>query len=498
MDQARALEVLRIGEYKLSQRSTTVQKRENYVRGVQDLPFAPQGVNQEYETLREQAIANWLDLWAYAPVQRLHGDNIRTDMGSFDESETVDQVVWRDVFQANQWDTRQSNVYRSITTHGRGIVSVWPNSKNKQRPIVRPEPFSLVHIEMDPEDPFTPAWAVKVFQVEDMAPSQLWLPGGVTRTRTIGIVYDAENMWRFEKGGLAGTGDWAVEGNSTHPMGEVPFVPFDYRPDDLGNPWSGLDQMIPQQDALNTIRFNTLLAMQFSAFRQRIVSGFDPRVVDAEGNIVYRTNDDGSMLLDEQGNPMPLIASPGRAGVDRMIVFPGADTKVFDLPESNLKNYIEVHENFLVNFFAKGQIPPQYLLSRMVNLSGDALSGAESTFASLLKEMQQVASDGNEKVAELAWKARGEDQAWNPSAEFHWQDAEARSFAQIVDAIVKLVTTGFPRRSAWEMIPGATSQKVDRWMDEAEDELGRGALDMFKSQFTDTTAVAGEFAPVEE
>ena len=41
---------------------------------------------------------------------------------------------------------------------------------------------------------------------------------------------------------------------------------------------------------------------------------------------------------------------------------------------------------------------------------------------------------------------------------------------QTVDAIVKLISTGFPRKAAVEMIPGATITKVDDWMKQVADE----------------------------
>lgn len=479
MDATLAQTRLRYAEKKIAERRPTVQRRERYVRGEQELPFAPKGVNAEYEQLRDMSIANWLDLWSSAPVQRLRMDGIRSGLGNPAKAGQIsdaDKTIWRDVFQANKWDVRQSHVYASLMRHGRGIASVWPNKKNLDQPIVRYESFELVHVEMDPDDPLTPLWAAKVYQVDDLATGQaaaFILPGSMTRTKTVGIVYDDQKMIRFERGGVStafGGQEWEVANESTHPMGEVPFALYDYKVKDNGEPWSGLDHMIPQQDALNTVRFNTLLAMQFSAFRQRAVSGFDPRVRDNEGNIVYRTDSEGGMLLGPDGQPMPIIHSPGKAGVDRILAFPGEGTKVWDLPESNLGNYIQVHENFLVNFFATGQIPPQYLLSRMANLSGDALAGAESTFASLLEEIKLAAGEGNEQVAKLAWKARGETDKWDPSAECQWADTEARSFSQIVDALTKLISVDFPHQAAFEMIPGATSQKVERWMQQMDAE----------------------------
>ncbi|MGU3358186.1 phage portal protein [Microbacterium sp. M4A5_1d] len=479
-------------EHELKKSKPQIEKRERYDRGEQDLPYAPQGVNQEYRDLQEQSIANYFSIAKSAPVQRLRADSIRTDMG-----EETDAAVWA-MFQANKWASRQSMVYESMLMHGRGIASCWPNLAEKSKPIIRPESLLLVHVEMDPGDPFTPLWAAKIYAVDEIseAGSQLILPGyalgAITRQRTVGIVYDAEGMMRFERGGYSGTTEWRHVTDGNHGMKRVPFALYDYTIDGMGKPWSAMDSLLPQQDAINTIRFNTLLAMQFSAFRQRIVTGFDPRATDKDGNFLYKKNPDGTPAVDANGNAIPVLNTPGRVGVDRLLAFPGGDTRVFDLPESDLSNYIEVLESFLVQFFSTGQIPPQYLLSQMSNLSGDALAGAESTLASLVKELQLSAGEGNVALAELAWHASGGEGEFKSTAETVWADAEARSFSQIIDAIVKLISQGFPRKGAWQMIPGATPQKVSQWLDDAEDEAFASRLALAARRFQDVTPPAGE------
>lgn len=484
-DHAVARDRLALGLSKLADRSKQVQKREDYVHGRQALPFAPYGASEEYEDLRQQAPANFLGIAIGAPTQRMRADSITTKLGK-DE----DDKLWSGAWQANKLDTRQNLIYRSMMTHGRGIVSVWPNLKNKLRPIVRPESYARVHIEMDPDDPFTPLFAVKSFTITDRPSNGLILPSSVTRDRQVGIVYDADTMVRFERSGQGS--EWAVAAESTHPMRRVPFALYDYQPDADGQPWSAVDPLIPQQDSLNTIRFNTLLAMQFAAYRQKIVTGFDPRIVDKDGNVQYRANPDGTPVVDAQGRMQPLLQSPGRPGVDRMIAFPGSDTKVFDLAESNLERYVKVYDSFLTTFFSTAQIPPQYQLGQMVNLSGDALTAAESTLASLVKELQLAAGEGHEDMLELAYYAAGGTEEFKPTAEMDWLDAEARSFAQVVDGITKLIQTGFPKRSAYAMLPGATKTTLDGWMDEIDDEQLTSRLRQVERGFVDVTSGARE------
>lgn len=462
MDQKTALDRLDLGLTLLKKGETKWERRRNYFDGDQDLPYAPEGVNDEYETLRQQSIANWIKLALLAPVQRLRADGFRTG-----RDQDADKTAWSEVWQPNRLDLRQRLLYVNMMVHDLGIASVWPNVANPKSPLVRVESGKRVHLERDPENPTRVLWAIKTFNLRNRTPTALWVPVPVHSETQVGIVYDEGEFWRFTRPN--GGGVWTFEKKGPNPLGEVPFVPYSLNEDEDGERHPSIDALMPQQDAINTVRFNTLLAMQFSAFRQRVFTGYDPVIRDAQGKPVFQKNADGTPKLDAQGRPMPALNTPGRIGVDRALVFPGKDTKVFDLPESNLKNYIEVLDALLSQFFATGQVPPQYLLTRMANLSGDALAGAESTLQALVNDLQTAAGESHEQVMRLANKARGEN-AEDLASEVIWADAEARSFAQTVDAIVKLIQVGFPRQAAFEMIPGATLTKVDGWMDQAKAE----------------------------
>lgn len=444
------------------------KRREDYLHGDQDKPWAPDGIGAEHESLRQQSVANWMPLPVFAPIQRMRCEGMRTGLG-----DEVDKARWRDQWHANRLEARQTIIYESMMTHGRGIGSVWVNEKNRAQPVIRPQSIRNVYLHAD-DDPFETDYAVKIVKRATSVENGLILPDGFTRTQTIAHVYDKDSWVKLVDDG----GSWKVVGGGDHPMGRVPFVTFDYRPDANGQTFSPIDPLIPQQNAINTIRFNMLLAMQFSAFRQRVVTGFDPVMKDESGQIVYKRNPDGSFFL-VNGRKVPLLNDFGRAAVDRMLVFNGENTKVFDMPESNLKNYVEMLTEFLTQFFATAQVPPQYLLSRMANLSGDAISGAESTLTSLQGELKRYANEGNVELFTLAAAAAGEE-APHPDMEMLYADTEVKSFAQVVDGIQKLITTGFPREAAYEMLPGANPSKVARWMVMADKELDR-ELDALKA-----------------
>jgi hypothetical protein len=480
VDKATALDRIDLALATLKANEAKWKRRRDYFDGEQDLPYAPEGVNDEYETLREQSVANWIKLALLAPVQRLRVDGFRTG-----RDQEADKTAWQDVWQPNKGDLKQRLLYVNMMVHDLGIMAVWPNKARPQSPIMRVESSKRVHLERDPEDPTRVMWSVKTFSMRQSTPSVLWTPKPAPTETQIAVVYDDEEWWRFSRPNNGGV--WTFEQKGANPFGESPFVPYSLNEDEDGELHPSIDALMPQQDAINTVRFNTLLAMQFSAFRQRVFTGYDPVVRDNQGKPVYQTHTDGSFKLDGQGQKMPVLNTPGRVGVDRALVFPGKDTKVFDLPESNLKNYIEVLDALLSQFFATGQVPPQYLLTRMANLSGDALAGAESTLQALVQDLQTAAGESHEQVMRLANKARGEN-AEDLASEVIWADAEARSFSQTVDAIVKLIQVGFPRRAAFEMVPGATLTKVDQWMEQVEAEQSDPTLERLTRTLTDASA----------
>lgn len=451
MDAKLARTYLELGLNRLSAQATTWQRRQDYLEGRQDPPFAPEGVNTEYTALQQQSIANFLELAMKAPVQRMQADGFRTGRDS-----EADLTAWNEIWQPNKLDSRQKIVYQQMYVHGRGVMSVTPVRATPKTPKIRPENGKRVWIEPNPDDPFEGLFAVKQI-------------AGVDGTVNAYVYTDTEWVQFTQSKAVK---DWGMTAAGRHTLGGLPFVTFDFNVDSDGVPHAPIEKLMPQQDAINTIRFNTLLAMQFSAFRQRVFTGFDPVARDDKGQIIVKRNADGTPMLDLNGLPVPVLNTPGRIGVDRALVFPGELTKVFDLPESNLDNYIKVYDTFLNTFFTTGQIPPQYALTKMANTSGDAMAGAESTFQSLIADLQVAAGESIESVMRLANRARGESNE-DVASEVIWADPEIRSFAQIVDAAQKLIASGMSREDAWSMLPGATPPKVKGWVENSDSDLDR-------------------------
>lgn len=474
MDQMTARRRLAKGEYTLKQGLPQRTLERDFMNGNHVKPFLPPGVSKEYLELREYSISNMLPLAQAAPLQRLKVSGFSTH-GKDSASQELDSKLWRNTWQFNRMDARQKIVYADAYNHGRGIVSVAAASTVGKARISIESP-DKVHVEMDPEDPFKPLYAVKIItdESEMETGAGIILPNGETyhpgSTIRKAWVYDDKGWMHFKTSGQSSA--WVYVSEGDHSMDAVPFVPYDVNLDSSGKPHSILAQLLPTQKAINFVRFATLLALQFSAHRQRAISGYDPVVRTEEDEIVYQKDKNGVEIMDPlTGLRVPVLESLGRMGVDRLVTFANKDVKVWDMPESNLENYINVHNSLIEELFARAQIPPQYQLINMHNLTGDALSGAESTLTSFVGDLKATFSESHEQVMRLAARAVGHDGIDDYSSEIAWGDGETRSFGQIIDAITKLISVGFPKKAAFAMIPGATDTKVNTWMDMSKAEL---------------------------
>ncbi|MGB6246101.1 phage portal protein [Gordonia sp. (in: high G+C Gram-positive bacteria)] len=453
------LERLHTGVAALDAADPVWRRREDNYRGQQELPYAPEGVSEEYLDLRRQSIANWLSTAMNVPVQRMEMESVT------DEDGKVDREAWRYMTSA-QMHTRQRILFSSMMVHGRAALSVTKTPAGARMAV---ENVRRVHFEPSPEDPFTTSFVVKRWTEKKRQVSSLWTPpGSDIGDREFAVVYDESTCARFQKMSVGTLGEWKKVSETPHGLGALPFVQIGSNVDADNVPHAAIDDLIEMQNACNTIRFNTLLAMQFSAFRQRVATGYDPLLRDASGDIVYMVGPDGEPLIGPDGQPVPVLRQGGKVGVDRMLVFPGSDTKVFDLDESNLDRYITVYVRFLTDLFTKGQVPPQYALDKMANLSGDAMAGADATLQALVADLQGEAAGGLDQAMQLMDRALGRQPL---NREISWADRAPKSFGQIVDGVVKLVQgAGFPKRDAWDMLQGATPNKVDSWMEHAAEE----------------------------
>lgn len=405
-----------------------LQRISDYMAGRHASVYVPAGARAEYRWLIERAKVKILPLVVTVVSQNMYVDGYRAKGA---DSNAAPWAVW----QANRLDARQHGVHRAALTYGASYVVVMPG---KPVPVITP--FSPRRLTALYADPVNDEWPI--YAVEDR------MENTATGKRRIVRIYDDKARYT-----LTGNADGSVleldeNGVERHDLGVCPVVRF-VNTDDLdGDGVIGeVEPLIDAQDQLNMTTFNLLMAQQYAAFRQRWVTGMAPP-------------------QDDDGNPI----EPFRSRVDGVFIAEDADTKFGEFDQTDLRGYLDSREATIRHMSTLSQVPPYHLLGQMVNLSAEALAAARDGLDRKIDERESLFGEGWEQALRLAGLAAGDRAAWgDTAAQVVWRDTSARSLAQTVDALGKLVTMlGVPPQELWEKIPGVTQTDVERWKATAE------------------------------
>jgi hypothetical protein len=430
-----------------------LQRIGDYVRGKQDPPYTPKGVNAEYRWIAKKARRNFLKLVISVISQNLHVDGYRPTGTTANQALLPQrpEPEW-DAFRANRMISRQHGVHRSVIKYGSAYNIVLPGqmATDEERqgdsvPVIRPvSPRRMTAFYADDVDDEWPQFAIEVRSVD--------LPG--QKARVYVSVYD-ERM-RYILVGQAGGGQLSLQPAdaddpllngqapvSSHDLGVCPVVRFLYEADlDGEDDCSGeVEPLMPIQDQINFDTFNLMISEQFAAFRQRWVTGMAP--------------------VDESGREQ----QPFRPGVDRMFAAEDPGTKFGDFSETALAPYSSVREDGIRHMSTISQVPPYHLLGQIANLSAEALAAARDGLDRKVEELQALLMDPWRNTFRLTALASGDKTGWNDLfGTVIWRDTSARAFGATIDGLTKVAQMlGVPEEELWARIPGVTADDVAAW-----------------------------------
>jgi hypothetical protein len=401
---------------------------EDYVAGKHSSIYVPKTARREFQWIVRRARVNVLPLVVDTLAQSLYVVGYRPAQSS------ENAAPW-ETWQANRMDARQAGVHRAALTYGIAFVVGLPGDP---APVLRARsPRDLTAVYADVVDDEWPQYAL------ERTPQQ-----GLFR------MYDATHVYDLEEDRERKT--FRLVAAAEHGFGYCPVVRFLNRYDLDGHVVGEVEPLIPLQDQINFTTFGLLMAQQYSAFRQRWVTGM-------------------AVPEDDKGNPI----EPLNVAVNRLLVAEDSDTKFGEFGQTDLKGYIDSRESSLRHMATVSQVPPHNLLGQMANLSAEALVAAESGQQRKINERKASFGESWEQVLRMCAALSGDVESANDmSAQVVWRDTEARSLSSTVDALGKLASMlGVPAQELWHQVPGVTSQDVDRWRAAAaeNDSLGQFA-----------------------
>jgi len=407
--QARAQELLKIR----GREKERLDKIRMYVRGEPELTWLPPDAPLELKALANIAKVNILRLVPESETQSLYVDGYRR------ENTGHAKAVW-DIWQRNQFDSRQLGITRAASTYGAAYGITLPG---EPVPVLRgASPRQLTAAYGD--DDVWPEFALE------------------KRHHGQWRLYDNQDVHTL----YLGQGGFDHRDTESHDQGVCPIVR--YLPTvDLDDPVVGtIEPLMDLQDQINITTFLLLVAQHYGAHGQRYIIGWlakgADRVKAAAANLLTIPKKPGEVALG-QFDPVPLDP------------------------------YIDSREATLRHLAVISQTPANELLGQIVQISAEALDAVNAATDRKLIERETALGEGHEQLLGRAGEMAGIPD--DPLAEVMWKDTAARRLGLVVSALEILgEKLDVPVQELYEMVPGVSQSTVDRWI-EARAERDRQA-----------------------
>jgi hypothetical protein len=428
-------------------RRSAVCLADDYYRGKQKLRFASAKWSEYHAARYQEFCDNWCGPVANSPNERLRVDGFRLDDDP--AISDVEKGLWRD-WQASDMEAQSSQGFLAGIITGRSYVMVWGTPDGE--PIATWERADQVTVAYDVEQPGRQVAALKTWHDGSLEFATLYTDDQVWKwqrpyleRKSLGAPSPTSEAFFRTPGGLIvpslDNSGWeprqAADDNAwplPNPLGVVPIVEMPNRPMLGGEPLSDIAGTMAMQDAINLLWAYLFTAADFASMPARVVMGQEPPKIPIL--------DDTGQKVGERAVDLKKLAE------DRILWLTGENSKIGQWDAAKLDVFTQTIETAVSHIAAQTRTPPHYLIlgKGLVNVSADGIQAAETGLVKKVGEMQLFLSPPTRGVFQRFALVR-DDQALAKQARFgvvKWKDAENHSEAQLVDALVKLQTIGFP------------------------------------------------------
>lgn len=335
-------------------------KPQRYYNGEHDLAFATEKFVNTFGTLFREFALNLCPVICDAVRDKLRVTGFSTEYhGSSDPAGSTSSEA-RQIWRRNRMATRSGEIHKEALKCGDAYIFVLPNSRGEAS--LYPNRASSIAVSADSTDPDTFSWAAKAWTDTDKRIRlNIFYPDRIERyiSRTKSETLPAPSDMRA----LSDDGSAVI----ANPCGVVPVFHFSNNAD-LGQPGrSELEAAIPVQDGLNKSVLDMLVAMEYSAFRQRWAAGIELDY-DSEGNAI----------------------APFASGVDHLWISGNQDARFGDFDAAQLEQFLKVKDSFRIDMASVTGTPLHYFLQNNAGLpSGEALKKSETRFIAKVRDRQE-------------------------------------------------------------------------------------------------------------
>ncbi|MGW6855790.1 phage portal protein [Streptomyces xanthophaeus] len=397
-----------------------------YVEGRPPIPTV-QGVDpREAREWMRDARTNWTSLVIDATAERMRVDGFR--FGEAKPGRTASQKSDDEanrIWQENSLDADSGLVHYGALSQRRAFMLVERGPDG--RPVLTHETPTQVAVEYEQGSRRKVAAGLKMWRDDWTGDTRatLWLPDHIhhfttRRTNPVFAVSTAElRTWD------AWTTPDSPDGVDVNLLKLVPLVPFVNRRNRRPEGFAEHEDVLSVQNRINLSLVNLIAAMKYGAFKQRWAAGLEVGEDPVTGQKIQPYKLDIKTLWTS-GDP---------------------ETRFGEFSATDLVPYVRAVEAGVQDLAALTRTPPHYLIGAVVNVSGDALSAAETGLVSKVRDRNRNFGESWEQTMRLAFRVLDDKtraEAW--SAETLWADPEFRSVSEMADAAVKKASAGVPWR----------------------------------------------------
>ena len=408
------------------------QRYTNYYNGKHELSFASDKFRTAFgETLRSMR-DNLCPIIVDAPADRMEIVNFSGDKP--DAQSAVADAAWK-LWQRENLELVSNDVHKEALKCGIGYVIVWSDAEGKLAQFYAQDSRQCVVIEnANTNKPLYGAkqWLTdaKYIRVTLYYPDRI--EKYISRKSYDGSAHDnlKESSFTFV---APDSGEEAIIPN---PYGVIPMFRFKTNP--------VLNDAIPIQDALNKTICDKLVAMEFSAFRQRWATGLTPPMNEITGN--------------------PEL--PFKAGADRLWFTTEEGVKFGEFGTTDLQQFLNVADSYRLEMARVSGTPLYFFaIDTSDSMSGEALKTLESRFVKRVKRLSINFGSVWSDAMEFALAIEGSGGADNITAQ--WENPEQRSEKETCETLLLKQKLGIPDNVLQEEL-GYTAEDIAKFEKEKE------------------------------
>ena len=417
---------LRALHAQLVARRPAIDEVEGWRDGDHPMAYSSPKFKEAFGSLFGDGLAdNWCEVVITAVEERLAVNGFR--VGDDHAADPTANAIW----QANGLDAQSQLVHTDAITCGESYATVWFGDDGPE--ITAEHPGSTI-VAYDPRRPWRRAAGLRTYTDDwGYEHAELFLPDRVHR-------------WVNPKPAstLVGNVAWEPDGDPMeNPLGVVPVVVFanaarSKRPKQITDV-SELAPVIPLNRAANKVLTDMLVASEHHADPIRWATGYR----------IERNSETGEIV-------------PPKIRTDRLLVSEDPAAKFGALSPSDFPA-VKLLDVVISHVASISRTPPHYLNASADRLSGESIKAAETGLVAKVHRKQRRFGEAWEEVIRLAGAVAGNAElAAAHQAEVIWADAETRTEAEHVDAVMKKQALGVPKQQLWEDL-GYTPGQIARF-----------------------------------